>query len=472
MRTIDPVALDRIDSFVRAGGTLLVIGQFPLRVYPGPAVYVIESWFKGGAVPDAPGQWTAGKGRIILVNTGGKLRDVLPAELPRNIRFLQGHTSAVYSTVRRTGDTTAWLVVNDRGAPLSITLELPRHLLPAGEISLSAMDPVTGIDCNQAFEATGGGIRTELRLDHTQATILTAHSGARQSPASAVAPFAATGRVRELSDWTIRLVQHGLDSRWTDKPVEEWVGLPVWKVCARGWRRLEGWTLPGYDDSSWKQVAVTRGRALLGDEVVLMRAHLPPGATALKLPLPVSGEYVLHVNGRQIAKRLGPPPRRGTLDISRHVNGINDVIALEVSAMQGLSGLEASPEALCGETALPRLMGWDALRLGWYSGRALYRTTVTLPAAPRGRVWLDLGRVEHYAEVWVNGRRAATLIWPPYRAEIGSFLRKGRNSVALVVSNSLASRFLWDDWGTRDGSGWGVGPTTEASGLIGPVTLG
>ncbi|MEI6809275.1 MAG: glycosylhydrolase-like jelly roll fold domain-containing protein, partial [bacterium] len=476
VRTIDPTALACIDAFVRAGGTLLAIGQFPQRTYPDPAGNIVKSWFDGSPVPTTPGQWTVGRGRIILVSPGSKLLDALPADLPCTIRFIEGHTSAMYATVRRTNDSTAWLVVNDRGKPLTVTVELPRHLVPDGTVSVSAMDPVTGCDCAQTFTATDNGLRTTLQFDHTQALILTARTDSCESGhARAIQPTSAS-KAAELQvpcilNWTIQLVPNGLDSRWTDKPKNEWVGLPVWKACSRGWKRMAGWTEAGYDDSAWKQVATTRERALLEDEVVLLRTHLPPGATALRLPLPVSGEYVLHVNGRQIEKRLGPPPKRGMLNLSKWVKGAGDVIAIEVSTMQGWSGLEDAPEVLCGEVALPQLAGWDSLHLGWYTGRAVYRTTMTLPAMPRDPVWLDLGRVERYAEVWINGHLATTLLWQPYRVEIGSFLRRGRNSVVLVISNSLASRFLWDDWGTRGGSNWGVGPTPEASGLIGPVTL-
>ncbi|MCY2924343.1 MAG: hypothetical protein NT031_02715, partial [Planctomycetota bacterium] len=365
---------------------------------------------------------------------------------------------------------TAWLVVNDRAAAVSADVELPPHLLPGPGVGLWAMDPATGVESAQAFSPTAGGLRTTLRLDHTQAVVLTARVDARAvlaPPAEAETP----GHATELRDWTIQLVPHALDSRWTDTAKAQWVPLPVWKALGRGWRRLEGWTQPGYDDSAWRPVAVTRGRAMLDDEVALLRTPLPPGARAIRLPLPASGEYMLHVNGRLVEKRLGPAHARGTLDIAKWVTGGNDVVALEVSAMQSGSGLEAAPEVLCGETPLGALAGWDSLHLGWYSGRAVYRTEATLRTAPRGPVWLDLGRVEHYAEVWINGRLATTLLWPPYRVEIGSLLRRGRNRIALVVSNSIAGRFVWDDWGTRDGRSWGVGPAPEASGLIGPVTL-
>lgn len=470
VRTIDPVALARIDAFVRGGGTVLAVGQLPQRVYPGPSCDLVESWFTG-PVPTTPGAWTVGRGRVLLVAGETKLADALPPDLPRNIRFIEGHADAVYCAVRRSPEATAWLVVNDGAQRRTVTVELPAHLLPAQTVSLWATDPATGVEAAQAFTRTTGGLETTLQLDHTQALILKARAGEVPAQCPPVVPAAGPARTTALGRWTIQLAPHGLDERWADTIKPQWTDLPVWRVCGRGWRRMEGWTRADYDDSGWKQVAATRGRAILDDEVALMRTPLPPGASAIRLPLPVSGEYILHVNGRQVEKRLGPAHKRGVLDISRWVKGVGDVVAIEVCAMQSGSGLAAAPEVLCRETPLAALGGWDSLHLGWYAGRAVYRTEATLPAGPRGPVWLDLGRVEHYAEVWINGRLAVTLLWPPYRTDVGPFLRRGRNRIVLVVSNSVASRFLWDEWGTRDGRSWGVGPAPEASGLIGPVTL-
>jgi len=45
----------------------------------------------------------------------------------------------------------------------------------------------------------------------------------------------------------------------------------------------------------------------------------------------------------------------------------------------------------------------------------VYHTAVSLAAKPREPVWLDLGRVEHDAEVRINGSLVTTLTWPPYR---------------------------------------------------------
>ena len=73
--------------------------------------------------------------------------------------------------------------------------------------------------------------------------------------------------------------------------------------------------------------------------------------------------------------------------------------------------------------------------------------------------------MQHYVEVWLNGRLVDTLLWPPYRIELTKHLKAGDNELALIVSNSIANRFAWDLWGTR-----GAGKP-EPSGILGPVRL-
>ena len=76
--------------------------------------------------------------------------------------------------------------------------------------------------------------------------------------------------------------------------------------------------------------------------------------------------------------------------------------------------------------------------LPFYTGRVAYRTRVTLPAAPRGRVWLACEEMSvPVVEVRVNGERAGALTWQPYRIECGSLLQEGENTIELIFYHSL-----------------------------------
>jgi hypothetical protein len=267
-----------------------------------------------------------------------------------------------------------------------------------------------------------------------------------------------------LKQWTFQPVPEALEKVWSDEvDGPQAVTLPLWRMRDRGWERLAGWMAGDYDDKSWGQVAALRGAALSMSPSVLLRTVLPAGTRALRLPLPVTGEYALWVNGGLVQKRLEMPPPRGELDLSEFARGMNDVLAIEVASHIGQSGLTSPPVALIGAVST-ELRPWSELGLSWYAGRALYRTRVTVPEPTDGAV-LDLGAVQHYAEVYVNGKLAGLALWPPYRVKVGPFLRGGENRISVVVANSIANRFAWDKWGTR-----GTGKP-DPSGLLGPVKL-
>ncbi len=83
----------------------------------------------------------------------------------------------------------------------------------------------------------------------------------------------------------------------------------------------------------------------------------------------------------------------------------------------------------------------------YYSGTATYERTID--ASPDWftsgeRVVVDLGRVGDVAEVRVNGATAGTTWAPPYRVDVTSLLRRGRNVLEVVVANTWQNRFVGD----------------------------
>ncbi len=78
-----------------------------------------------------------------------------------------------------------------------------------------------------------------------------------------------------------------------------------------------------------------------------------------------------------------------------------------------------------------------------FAGVAEYSQTIRL-AKTGGRVILDLGRQNDLFEVEINGRLAGVLCWPPYRLEVGKFLRRGDNLFIFRMRTALGgvlSRF-------------------------------
>jgi hypothetical protein len=104
---------------------------------------------------------------------------------------------------------------------------------------------------------------------------------------------------------------------------------------------------------------------------------------------------------------------------------------------------------------------------------------------------LSLGKVHETAEVFLNGKRLATLIGPEFKMMISSTELKSNNQLEVVVANLMANRISYMDknnlpWkifyntnmparkrenigknGLFDASSWKPFP----SGLLGPVTL-
>ena len=77
-----------------------------------------------------------------------------------------------------------------------------------------------------------------------------------------------------------------------------------------------------------------------------------------------------------------------------------------------------------------------------------------------GSVILDLGEVYETAEVWINGQRAGCRIAPPYRFDVTSLMKEGKNEVEVLVTNTLVH---------QQKDRMSVTLPVEPSGLLGPV---
>ena len=90
---------------------------------------------------------------------------------------------------------------------------------------------------------------------------------------------------------------------------------------------------------------------------------------------------------------------------------------------------------------------------GNFSGLLDYTKTVTLPAF-EGQLVLDLGKVHHFAEAWVNGKHVGAKLWPSHKFQTDAF-RPGNNEIRIRVGNLVNNNYNM----------------ASASGLVGPVSL-
>jgi hypothetical protein len=125
-----------------------------------------------------------------------------------------------------------------------------------------------------------------------------------------------------------------------------------------------------------------------------------------------------------------------------------------------------------------------------FSGTARYSIPFNKPAGDAKTWLLDLGTVHETAEVFLNGKKIATLIGPVFQTTIDASQLKPVNQLEIVVANLMANRIAYMDrnhlpWkifyntnmparkkensknGLFDASDWQPLP----SGLLGPVTI-
>ena len=143
------------------------------------------------------------------------------------------------------------------------------------------------------------------------------------------------------------------------------------------------------------------------------------------------------------------------------------VVALRVKPQTGYSGGGVLPEPVTIETdgkGLMPLGDWSQLGiLTNYSGGVRYSTQITLTKEEASaKAVLDLGRVIATVEVHVNGKKVGVRVAPPWRVDVTGFLKRGENTVDVLVYNTLANHYQTSPSPYRG---------KPISGLLGPVRL-
>lgn len=101
-----------------------------------------------------------------------------------------------------------------------------------------------------------------------------------------------------------------------------------------------------------------------------------------------------------------------------------------------------------GEVQFETLTNWTTRPepgVKFYSGTAVYRKTLELPAHAAGKsLWLDLGNVRELAEVKVNGQSCGITWTPPFRLDLSPAVKAGRNTLEIEVVNFWPNRIIGD----------------------------
>jgi len=135
-----------------------------------------------------------------------------------------------------------------------------------------------------------------------------------------------------------------------------------------------------------------------------------------------------------------------------------------------------APEQATFET-LKSYTEFDEFGIKYFSGVASYNNTINVSAA-EGQTILDLGEVQHTAEVWVNGVYCGRAWKQPYKVDITAAVKEGENQIEVKVANPWINRLVGDQQPNCPqvvayADNRAATPTTplEKSGLIGPVKI-
>ncbi len=185
------------------------------------------------------------------------------------------------------------------------------------------------------------------------------------------------------------------------------------------------------------------------------RIPVPATATAVELPR-FRKPYTAWYNGIKLT-----PDSEGRATLPATAQGANNVLVLKLVAGDEF---QDAPKFRLG-SAKTTLGSWLDHGLPYYSGSAAYEKEFVLPAAYAGRkLTLDCGEVGVVAEVWVNGKHAGVRVWLPFAFDITNLVQPGRNTVKILVTNTMENELAVDNHARKL-------PRLAHSGLIGPVWI-
>jgi hypothetical protein len=191
---------------------------------------------------------------------------------------------------------------------------------------------------------------------------------------------------------------------------------------------------------------------------------------------------VRETHGRLTGITHNPGTYRATLSDGRTVqavvadNEMPGALTLGPNWFLSAVGKDKNGKEYTREVHLPELKDWTLVpNLRYFSGKGHYTLDFQLEGRylkPGMGLDLDLGEVHDVAEVWINGRKAATLMLRPYRVDATPYLKAGNNHLEVIVANALRNRLVGD--GVSGDPNFVVFKNRMfylPSGMVGPVRL-
>jgi hypothetical protein len=132
---------------------------------------------------------------------------------------------------------------------------------------------------------------------------------------------------------------------------------------------------------------------------------------------------------------------------------------------------------------LDKLAPWnDSADAGvkYFSGTGTYTKTIQVSPdwfKPGANLWIDLGDVKNLAEVTVNGVSLGVAWHAPYRVDVTTALKPGKNEITIQVVNAWVNRLIGDQqpnatkYTFADITPYTADSPLQLSGLLGPVVV-
>jgi hypothetical protein len=205
------------------------------------------------------------------------------------------------------------------------------------------------------------------------------------------------------------------------------------------------------------------------------RQKLPVGAQKIVIPRS-SGNLTFYIDGKEAR------PVNHVIDLSKFQRQGGSILAVKCIFSQLTDGLQEPLKVICQSEPV-RLVEWTEYALDWFSGRGIYSQEININEKfinPETKIILDLGKVNWFAELWVNDRLVKYFPWGEFSANITDYVKPGMNKISVIVSNLRANEAYWDipDEMLENARArwWHQGATMREverlnSGLFGPVRM-
>ena len=190
---------------------------------------------------------------------------------------------------------------------------------------------------------------------------------------------------------------------------------------------------------------------------------------AVSVPMTLAGNESSFIVFREKAKTEGKGENYPT---ATQVASINAPWTIEFEAHRG------GPEEPVVTEKLFDWMESEDLKIKYFSGNAIYKTTFTVDQLPESPVYIDLGKVMVMAKVRINGKEAGGVWTAPYQVGITGLLKEGVNELEVEVVNCWRNRlvgelFLPEKERFTFHTAATINEKTpmQSSGLLGPVRI-